>query len=308
MLTVHSPAKVILCGEHAVVYGYPAIAVPVFRHTVSVTIRDSQDVFSLNLLDLDKVLGISDNDPLVLLVMRVFADILSTAPSHVALDVRSSIPMASGLGSGASVASALVKSIFSFSLLRSSYDYAKINDYVFEVEKHYHGTPSGIDNTVIVYEKPVYFKTMTDFRTFNAPHPLHLLVADTGVPASTKITVGHVRSLYEKHPEQTKSHFEAIHQLVTQAMHHIEQGEAVALGKVLTENHAYLQKLEVSTPFLDKLVNAALTSGALGAKLSGGGGGGNMIALVEEQDIEKVSDALYLAGAKNVFSTNLQTR
>lgn len=86
----------------------------------------------------------------------------------------------------------------------------------------------------------------------------------------------------------------------------IESGESKALGLLMTSNHLLLQKLDVSCPELDRLVDVALQHGALGAKLSGGGRGGNMIALVADSSADRVANALMEAGATNTIKTTIR--
>jgi mevalonate kinase len=128
-------------------------------------------------------------------------------------------------------------------------------------------------------------------------------VADTGKGALTKIAVGDVRKLYEANKEPTQLVLDAIGGIVKAARHALEQGDIPALGPLMLRNQVYLQQLTVSSSELDKLVDAAMNAGALGAKLSGGGRGGNMIALVTPESTDRVQSALLQAGAVRVFST-----
>ncbi|MBZ0277676.1 MAG: mevalonate kinase, partial [Anaerolineae bacterium] len=189
--------------------------------------------------------------------------------------------------------------------LNCALDAAVLNDLVYEVEKLHHGTPSGIDNTVIVYEQPVYFVRGLPIERLSIGAPLHLLIADTGQSALTRVAVGDVRALYESNTVRIQTIVDAIGELVKHARRAIEKGDLMSLGALMNENHIYLQQLTVSSTELDKLVFAAQDAGAIGAKLSGGGRGGNMIALVTPETIETVQAALLTAGAVRVFATTL---
>ena len=131
----------------------------------------------------------------------------------------------------------------------------------------------------------------------------HLLVADTGQSALTKIAVGDLRKLYDAETSRIQPIIEAIGKLSETARETMRIGDLPALGKLMLENHALLCELTVSSPELDKLVDAAMQAGALGAKLSGGGRGGNMIVLAEDENKATLIEALKNAGAVRVFET-----
>jgi mevalonate kinase len=304
MVTASASAKVILFGEHAVVYGQPAIAVPVssLRATVQAASGKGLHIVATNLgrtlpinIDSDVV------DDALALTAKLVLQALKLPMPDLTLTLDSQIPMASGLGSGAAVSTALARALSS--ALSQPLDNDALNAIVYEVEKKHHGTPSGIDNTVIVYEQPVYFVRQQPIERLTIGKPFTLVVGDTGKSALTRIAVGDVRKLYEDDQARIQPILEAIGALVKKARHTLEIGDISALGSLMTQNHAYLQQLTVSSPELDTLVKAAINAGALGAKLSGGGRGGNMITLVTSNSCEKVKQSLLDAGAVRVFST-----
>lgn len=305
-----APAKVILCGEHAVVYGQPAIAVPVsgLRVVARVEVNPPGER-GLRVVagDMNRVLPLISElsavrDALELTAGLVLAR-LQHQPPDLTISIESDIPIASGLGSGAAVSAAFARALSA--ALGNPLNNAALNEIVYEVEKIHHGTPSGIDNTVIVYEQPVYFVRQRPIEQFDIKQPFTLLIGDTGQSASTKIAVGDVCALYEAEPERIQPVIEAIGMLVQQARRVIEAGDIEQLGRLMTRNHGHLRVLTVSSPELDALVQAALDAGALGAKLSGGGRGGNMIALVTAETKTAVRTALLSAGAKQVFETTV---
>jgi mevalonate kinase len=252
--------------------------------------------------DMERVF-LADNpaDDALAFAVRLFLDALAVPPPDVTIRLVSQIPIASGLGSGAAVTAALGRALAA-AVCRPLPDSA-LNDLVYEVEKVYHGTPSGIDNTVIVYERPVYFVRGEPIAALSIGRPFHLLIADTGQRALTRTAVEDVRRLYDAAPGAVQQHFDAIATLVNEARRCIEQGDTATLGALMCANHTHLQQLTVSSPQLDGLVQAALTAGALGAKLSGGGRGGNMIALVSPTMSDAVEQALRDAGAAAVYRT-----
>jgi len=129
-----------------------------------------------------------------------------------------------------------------------------------------------------------------------------LVIADTGVATPTHIPVGAVRAGWERERSRYEALFDAIGALVYDARWAIERADLTQLGLLMNQNHAYLQQLDVSSPALDALCEAARAAGALGAKMSGGGRGGNMIALARDAThAEQLAQALRSAGSTRVF-------
>ena len=292
-ITATAPGKVILFGEHAVVYGQPALAVPVSQVQATAVLTPGGDVFWIEARDLSRAYRWEDgppDDPLAAAVEQVRARAGLDRLPPARLSVSSTIPIASGLGSGAAVATAAVRVLAQF--LGLTLGPADVSALVFETEKLLHGTPSGIDNTVVGFGQPVYFVKGQPPQPFRVARPFHLLIADTGRPSPTRITVGDVRAAYTREPERYGGLFAAAGDLARRARRLIEAGQPDALGLLMTRNHALLQTLGVSSPELDQLVAAAGQAGALGAKLSGGGRGGNMLALVTPERQAEVEAAL----------------
>lgn len=303
MSQAEAVSKIILCGEHAVVYGVPAIAIPVSSLKVTVNISSTQDGFRIKSWATNEILTYADRThPFVELTQRTF-QALSLPLPQIEMQIHSSIPPASGLGSGAAVSTAIVRAIYSYTA--HPYDNEAINALVFETEKRFHGTPSGIDNTVIVYEQPVYFIKGESIQTFQVTAPSHFLIANTGKPASTRDMVSRVRDAYNTQRASTEQIFEHITTITRAALTALKFGEHAKLGELLTKNHRLLTQLGVSSSELDQLVDTALSVGAYGAKLSGGGGGGNMIVLVAENQVAAITEALYRAGATHIIHTTL---
>jgi mevalonate kinase len=302
-----APAKVILVGEHAVVYGEPAIAVPVSSVRAFARVQPNQSSeagFRIVAADEGVILTLNSHPYHALVVTaRLVFTALKVSPPDVTITIRSQIPVASGMGSGAAVATALARAIFA--VLDHPLGDETLNPIIFEVEKIHHGTPSGIDNSVVVYEKPVYFVRGQPLETLTIGMPLLLLIGDTGLASSTRLAVGDVRQRYEAEPMRVQSLMDEIGALVTSARRAIEMGDVGQLGGLMWQNHQLLRRLTVSCAELDNLVTAAMNAGALGGKLSGGGRGGNMIALVTPGTQASVKQALLQAGAVNVFATTV---
>ncbi len=333
MITATAPGKIILFGEHAVVYGRPAIAVPVSQVLARATITETGGectVVAQNQNRIVRYVDMTDHDPLKAIISHTIAKLGKAAPPKVTLFIQSTIPIAGGLGSGAAVSTAIARALAAF--YKRDLDAATISSLVYEVEKLHHGTPSGIDNTVIAFGKPVYFvrgphppprpsatpplspeqsntaqeRGEGEVETFNVPTPFRLAIADTGIPSSTKIAVGDVRAAWQADPAKYESLFDRCGEIARKARSLIESGQPDGLGPLMTDNHAVLREMGVSCPELDSLVEAAMRGGASGTKLSGGGRGGNMIALVSEAAEERVRDALLSAGARRVITTQVE--
>ncbi|MFL7870413.1 MAG: mevalonate kinase [Anaerolineales bacterium] len=307
MSKASAPGKIILFGEHAVVYGQPALAVPVTQVQAEVRIdRIFSPGIRLNAPNIqlnEKLDALAPSHPLAATVRNTLAALEVVSLSGVSILIRSSIPVASGLGSGAAVSVAIIRALAKH--VNKNLTDEQVSALAFETEKLYHGTPSGIDNSVVTYAKPVYFVKDQPIQTLKVTKPFTIVIGDTGIPASTKEAVRHVRVQRHKKPERYETLFAAIGSIVNTARQLIENGMPESFGPLMNENHALLRNMEVSSPELDHLVEAARKAGALGAKMSGGGRGGNMIALVQPGKAGAVSRSLKEAGATNTIVTKV---
>ncbi len=304
MTVAYASGKVILFGEHAVVYGQPAIAVPVTQVQVRALVETSPEAQGITIVaeDLEQSYPLEQappDDALRAIVVSTLEHIGVGVKQALTITVSSTIPIARGLGSGAAVSTAIVRALSKH--FENRMPPQAISSLVYETEKIYHGTPSGIDNTVIAFEKPVYFVKDRRMETFLVKRPLLLAIADTGVASLTKIAVSQVRQRWEREREKYEEIFDEIGTIAEMGRQAIEQGEIETVGRLMNENHRLLQLIGVSSAELEGLVEAAREGGALGAKLSGGGRGGNIIALVTGETRSRVEMMLRLGGAKGVI-------
>ncbi|HLO17016.1 MAG TPA: hypothetical protein VK206_19440, partial [Anaerolineales bacterium] len=203
-----APGKIILFGEHAVVYGRPALAAPVTQVHADVDIMDASRLgiwIDAPDVNLQAELNTLPSDHPIASVIHNFLFLSRVSPfPNLEIKITSTIPVASGLGSGAAVTVALTRALASH--LNYSMTDEGVNAFTYEIEKLYHGTPSGIDNTVVTYAKPVYFVKQPpsptrrgaggEVEVFKVGRPFTIVIGDTGISAPTKESVADVRRLW----------------------------------------------------------------------------------------------------------------
>lgn len=307
-----APGKVILFGEHAVVYGRPAIAVPVRQVEAKVTVEPArrspeqagEQHPTIRASDLDRTFRAdpeNTSNPLVVATVSTLRHLGVGYEHDLLIQIESSVPVRRGLGSSAAVSAALVRAVaryFGVELMPQ-----EVSRLTYETEAIHHGTPSGIDNTVIAHDQPIYFVREQPVERFDVGRPLHLVIADTGITTPTHETVGDVRAGWQRDPATYEGLFDEIGGIVDAARAAIAEGDLVEVGRLMDENHARLRQLDVSCAELDHLVYAARGAGAMGAKMSGGGRGGNIVAVAMPWAVEGVVEAVRKAGAVGVIET-----
>jgi mevalonate kinase len=310
MTLASAPGKAILFGEHAVVYGRPAIAIPVWEVCATAEVTAAPGAPSGAVFVEAPDVGLEG--PLAALdpshpIQRIILDTLHalgpglTPPLR--LHVASTIPIASGMGSGAAVSVAIARALSQHLGLPLTSD--EVSALAFAVERIHHGTPSGIDNTVIAFGKPVYFKRGSMPSPFTIAAEAHLVLGDTGVASPTAAAVGLVRERWQADRPATEKRFDALGRTAEQARTLFEAGQVREVGPFLDAAQDVLREIGVSHPALEALIEAARRAGAWGAKLSGAGRGGTMVALVPPERIDTVRQALAAAGAVRTIATQV---
>lgn len=303
-----APGKLILCGEHAVVYGQPAIALPLsdIRAHVEIVAGAPGSGLRLNAPDLGRawIADAHPDDPLSELVTCTLHH-LEAFLTDLDITLTSTIPIAGGMGSGAAIATALVRALASY--LGHTLPPDAISALVYASEQRFHGTPSGIDNTVIAYEQPIWFERRETnlIEPMTIAAPLTLVVGDTGIRSATRLPVGEVRRRWQEDPAHYEQLFDQVGTLVRQVREALATGDNAALGPLLNANQILLEQIGVSSPELEHLVAAARSAGAPAAKLSGAGWGGVMFALTDAETHTAVVTALHQAGATRVLETTI---
>jgi mevalonate kinase len=302
MTTATVPGKIILFGEHAVVYGRPAIAVPVRGVSARVEVSEIRgatpgEIFiSAPEIHLHQWLHhVPAEHPLANIIGLTLAEL--KIKRHPALHIRinSTIPISAGLGSGAAVSVGIARCLSDYLGKPLSRD--RQSALALETEKIHHGTPSGIDTTVVTYEEPLYFVKGKDPERIRIAAPLTLAIGDSGIATPTANAVAMVRKAWERDRVQFEALFDSIEQTVDRAREMLESGTGHDLGPLMDHNHALLERIGVSSAVIRQLVQAAKSAGARGAKLSGAGLGGNVVALTDADHIEQVVIAMLRSGA-----------
>ncbi|WP_437494327.1 mevalonate kinase [Sorangium sp. So ce1014] len=286
--------KVILLGEHAVVYGAPALAAGIERGARARATRVDAGVgdmraSALRLGGREHGTAPAEGD-----IAHAFAALLDALPGAgpVRVEAESDLPPGGGLGSSAALGVAIARAVAALARgsLEAAAPAASIAPAAFTAEaavaaaaaweRVFHGNPSGIDTTAAARGGCFRF-TRAHGATSVAPRDdLWLCVGSTGVPSSTRSMVELVAKLFERNPTLADASIAGIAALVESAALAIEAGDAIGLGRLMDMNQLLLAGMFVSTEAIETLCKLAREAGALGAKLTGAGGGGSVIALL----------------------------
>lgn len=294
--------KVILLGEHAVVYGSHAIAAPV-PLAVHATVQDTRSGGVDMLIPRWGVECRLNRDPAhrdsFQRSLGIVFDRLGLIERSIHIEVFPNVPRAMGLGGSAALAVAVIRALDRH--FRLGLDDAQVNALAFSCEEVAHGAPSGVDNTVATYGKLVLFRRGLEpgaaptMRELDVPTRIPLVIGISGKESLTARTVANVRSAWQRNPVLYEGIFRQFDQLVLQGVEAMQQADFERLGDLMNVCHGLLNALRVSSRELEELVQIAREHGALGAKLTGGGGGGSIIALCP-QGRDKVIAAMRDAG------------
>ncbi|MFD2043374.1 mevalonate kinase [Ornithinibacillus salinisoli] len=294
-------SKLILIGEHAVVHGQPAIAIPFPLVGVESVIERISGPITF---DSTFYQGAMESAPITLdgIINSIEATLehLQLPKRDLIIRVKSSIPPGKGLGSSASVAIAIIRSLFAYADV--SYTENELLHFANIAETFAHGSPSGIDTLTITSESPVWFEKETPIHYIKPGSDFHFIVADSGRIGDTRSAVESVAHLLKTAPRRIHSKIERIGELTHQAKYALEKAGKNFLGQMLNEAQKELESLGVSDAGLNKLIHFARQEGALGAKLTGGGNGGCIIALAKnEVHSRQLAEKLKKFGAHTVW-------
>jgi len=292
MPTATAPGKVILLGEHAVVFGQPAIAAAIDLRLRCKVARSGSTTLNGEALS-------AAAHPYVCAALRAVGE-----EGGYAIETDSTIPSGSGLGSSAAVSVAMIAALTSSTVKMREADIA---ERAFEIESEVQGRASPIDTSVSTHGHGVLVEGISgenllwhikrDKREWFVHHclvpKLSLVVGYTGVNAPTGPLVAKVKRYCDR-TVFARDIITEIGQLTREAVPLLKKSDVVGLGELMTKDHRLLAILGVSTPQLNKLVEGCLPY-SYGAKLTGAGGGGSMIALTDK--IAKVEEAIKARGS-----------
>lgn len=300
----HATGKIILIGEHSVVYGKKAIAFPfagVGIHTLvqaNPTVHIQSKYFNGTLDEMKQVTSMHN---LVSLIEVLKKDL---ELPNFCLNIKSTIPAERGMGSSAAVAVSIIRAIFDWQAL--PLDEKKLLKYVDYSEQIAHDNPSGIDAVATSGTQPILFEKSQPFETFQLNVDAYLLVVDTGIKGQTRQAVKDVANLVQQKGASIRHIIDQLGDLTLEAKTAIVENQAEKLGQIMTASHRLLQKLTVSNHTLDQAVELALNHHALGAKLTGGGRGGCLIVLAKDlQNARFIQEKLISYGMKRTWLQGL---
>ena len=276
--------KVILLGEHAVVYGRSALAAPI-PLAVEARVVDATDGVTLLIPRWgveQRVPGLGEHPAGVAGILALLLARLELGNRAMTIEVFPNVPRAMGLGGSSALAVSVIRALdqhFALGLTA-----AAINDYAYACEQAAHGTPSGVDNTLATYGTTMLYRAPdadrpARFDEMALARPLPLVIGLTGKESLTATTVARVAKAWRRNRRRYEGIFDQIDALTRAGADAARDGELGELGELMNICHGYLNALQVSTRELEELVHIARRHGAAGAKLTGGGGGGSVVAL-----------------------------
>ena len=288
-----SHSKIILIGEHSVVYGYPAIAIPLKKIEIECTIEEAKSNFFYDETDT--------------LSVAIFTALKYLKKENVKIKykITSQIPQKRGMGSSAAVSIAAIRAIFNY--FGENLEDELLEKLVNTAEIVAHKTPSGLDAKTCLSDKAIRFVKNKGFSYIGLNLDAYLVIADTGIYGNTGEAIQNVKNLGSKAELSLKKLGRLTDEMTRILTGNIENKEEKIkkiskIGEIMTTANTELGKLNITIEKTELFVKTAIENGAAGAKISGGGLGGCVIALAKNLEImEKVKDGFTKCGAENIW-------
>ncbi len=302
--------KVILFGEHAVVYGVPAIAVGIDRGAWALAAPSDDASAPSTLVARGWNIRVTEAEAEQVPLARALRDLLAVTraavpegriPPSVMIEAEADLPPGGGLGCSAALGVAVARA------LDATASAEVIAERVMVWERVWHGNPSGVDAAVAAMGGCVLFERGVGISRVSLGTPLRLCVGHSGQASSTKSMVEAVARLRTRRPEIAQKTFDGIESVVKNGKLALQAGDLTAVGQLLDLNQMLLSGLFVSTPEIEQMCGTARAAGALGAKLTGAGGGGCVVALVPGQEVSERVLAAWKAEGFEAFAARVET-
>ncbi|KAA9086711.1 mevalonate kinase [Microbacterium radiodurans] len=303
--TGRAGAKAILIGEHAVVYGRPALAIPVRALEARAEARAISGPSRLrSALYTGQAARAPERLRVTVTAMAAALEAAGSPDTALEIAIESSIPAERGLGSSAAVSAAVIEA--ALAACGARVDDERMHELIQTAERAAHGSPSGLDARTVRARAAVWFEAGR-IEPVSVGSDLTFVIADSGVRGRTREAVAAVAARRAADPAAVDASLDELGALATAVRGQVSAGESDGIGAAMTRAHTLLNGLGVGDPALDRLFAAAVSAGALGAKLTGGGRGGCVLALVRDTDAAaELSDHLTRVGAAAVWTTTVE--
>ncbi|GKQ42678.1 mevalonate kinase [Companilactobacillus sp. RD055328] len=278
-----SHAKLILIGEHSVVYGYPAITIPITSIPVIVkmeSIKTEESIIESRFFT-GKIIDIPEHLKGIEKLITNLDKKLNTKNIKYSIRIKSDVPIERGLGSSAAASAAIIRCFYQFFQKRLTK--TLLIEEINVSESIIHGQASGVDAVSVTANAPLCFKKGESPVNIDMNITGYLVIADSGIRGKTGEAVADVKQSLKDNPEQYSQYLKNLGELTTEANTALAVNDLTTLGKIFNNAQLNLSKLGVSSNEIDKLIEIANNNGSLGTKLTGGGRGGCIIAVVESK-------------------------